>query len=199
VLLGPPPERARKIAIDEEKHALLRRIPTGLPVILLLVVALVAAFALPEGSPIPRPVGFVMILLGVFGGVLLLVTTARHTRHESAKKKRLRIPDAFIEIIETGRKRDPGRRHEIKSARTNIGRQSGNHLRLARRGVGARQCRIIWDQHDEAFYLETSDARALTTLHDQLLEPERPLPIGNGDMIMLADQVVIQFRLGKAR
>lgn len=193
-ILGPPPERTRRIGdAEDDTPSFLRRIPTGIPVILLLVAALVAAFALPEGSPIPRPVGFGMILLGVIGGVFLLGTTFRHTRQESVKKKRLRIPDAFIEIIETGR------RYEIKSAHTNIGRQSGNHIRLARRGVGAQQCRIIWDQHDEAFYLETSDAKALTTLHDQILEPERPLPIGNGDIVMLADQVVIQFRLGKVR
>ena len=192
-LLGPPPERTRSIDGSDEK----RRIPIGIPVILLLVAALVAAFAMPEDSPVPRPVGFGMLLLGMLGGAFLLVGIIRQAQQESAKRKRLRIPDAFVEIIETGRKRDVGRRFPIKSARTNIGRQSSNHIRLARRGVGAQQCRIVWDQHDELFYLETSDTQALTTLHDQLLKPEQPLPINNGDIIMLADQVVIQFRLGE--
>jgi hypothetical protein len=131
--------------------------------------------------------------------VLLVGGVIRQAQQESQKKKHLRIPEAFVEVIESGRKRESGQRIAITSARISIGKQAGNNIRLTRRGVGAQQCQIVWDQYDEAFYLETSDTRALTTLHDQLLKPEQPLPIGNGDIIMLADQVVLQFRLGKAR
>jgi hypothetical protein len=199
-MLGPAPQRTRrKGETDEKSPRLLRRIPIGLPVIVLLVAALVAAFSVPEGSPIPRPVGLVMLLLGVLGGVLLVGGVIRQAQQESQKKKHLRIPEAFVEVIESGRKRESGQRIAITSARISIGKQAGNNIRLTRRGVGAQQCQIVWDQYDEAFYLETSDTRALTTLHDQLLKPEQPLPIGNGDIIMLADQVVLQFRLGKAR
>ena len=196
-MLGPPDQYGPTKA--DERRTLLRRIPIGLPVVGLLLAALVAAFALPEGSPIPRPVGYLMLILGVFGVGFLVWSVVQQAQHESAKKKRLRIPDAFVEVIDSGRKREAGKRFAIKSAQTTIGKGSGNQIRLARRGVGAQQCRIVWDQYDEAFYLETSDAQALTVLHDTLLEPERPMPIDNGDIIMLADQVVIQFRLGNVR
>lgn len=171
------------------------RLSLGLLILLILAATLVGALASPPDSPIPRPLGYAMFGAVLLGLLLLVWRIIAHARAEAARLKALQIPPAFVEIIESSLPREVGRRWRIKHLRTHLGRSSSDHIRLPRRGVKAKQCSIVYDPHDGIFYLETTHPTALTTLHDRVLEPDRPLPMWNGDLIMLTEQIVLQFRL----
>jgi hypothetical protein len=126
--------------------------------------------------------------------LLLPISLIQRVRHIARQKSH--VPEAFVEIIESHRSREVGRRFVIRRRLTTIGNDSQAHIR---QGITAEQCRIYYDDHDNLFYLETRQSSTPTLLHDRILQAEKPLPIWNGDLIMLTDQVILQFRFGKAR
>jgi len=105
------------------------------------------------------------------------------------------LPPAYLEVLDSPHRRERGRRYRLKTAQSTIGSARRNQIRL--RDAAAQQCRLYYDAHDGAFYLQSSDA--ITTLHDQILEPDTPLALWNGDLITLSEHVVLQFRLGEMK
>jgi hypothetical protein len=192
-LLGAPP-RQLMIPDHEEPPPFLARIPLGLVMVIILAGTLTGVLYLPEDSAIPAVAGWGLAGIVVLSLLLLPVSVIQRVRHSARQKSH--VPDAFVEIIESHRSWEVGRRFLIRRRITTIGNDSQAHIR---QGITAEQCRIYYDEHDNLFYLETRQATTPTLLHDRILQSEKPLPIWNGDLIMLTDQVILQFRFGKVK
>lgn len=189
---APQKSRRERLAEEAPQSAKRRRFPFGLLLIVVLVAGLIAALVLPAGN-IPAIFGVVLVVLLAVGLIRLAWNGVQ--RERVAAYSPVPIPDAFIEVIQSAQTRHIGRRWPLRTTITDIGRQPDATLRF--RGIEAHQCSILYDLHDDMFYLETENLTAITTLHDRILQPERPLAMWNGDLLMLSDTLVLQFRFGQ--
>lgn len=106
-----------------------------------------------------------------------------------------RRPPVYLEVIASVDEDAIGQIFPIIQFETTIGRGRRADVRLPDRQLARLHAGLIYRQDKGQYYL-TNRTDGPTVLHDHPLQPQETCPIANGDLIVLGQSVVLQFRAG---
>ncbi|MBZ0320604.1 MAG: FHA domain-containing protein [Anaerolineae bacterium] len=116
------------------------------------------------------------------------------TRANIETEEAAKIPEVYLEVIQSKAKRDVGQIWPMDDFALTVGRGVKVDVPLRDRAIARRQCMVFLDDETGRYYLENLDVRERTVFYDKPLLRGEVVPIENGDMIRLGKSVVLQFR-----
>ena len=138
-------------------------------------------------------------VLGTLASVLAMILKARRTPPaiiaEKLSESRIasrRRPDVYVEVIACTHDDELGRIFAITQLATTIGRANAT-ITLHDRQLAKSHCTIFYERADGQYYLENHSPQA-TIMYDMPLSKGEVRPLENGDLIVLGEAVVLQFR-----
>ncbi len=180
-----------------------RNILLGPIVFALLVTLWVVGLALAEtyGSATALLMVTASVILSTVVTLIVMALRGRRSKQRSPTKqdinagirsRRLR-PDVYIEVVSSVNQNEMGKIFAIDHPRISIGKDSGDNIRIRDRKIDKEHSIIFYNQADSSYYLENLSSKS-TVVHDRALRRGEVSQIENGDLIVLGDSVVLQFR-----
>lgn len=174
------------------------------PIVFALLVALwVMGLALADayGSTTALFMVTASVILSTIITLVVMALRGRRSKTRSRSKQdikagirsRRRRPDVYIEVVSSVNRNEMGKIFAIDRPRISIGKDSADDIRIRDRKIDKEHSVIFYNQADSCYYLENLSSKS-TVVHDRALRRGEVSQIENGDLIVLGDSVVLQFR-----